>query len=466
MADINLEDLIISSKPNAATQSGAVTGIEAAPATTDDQVVPKTQLDSAIRTLDTDLQAKIETKTTNPNNAPTGGNAILFDTVNPSKLKDFGHALRDDLSASTYLDGSGKYSSSKSIQSYTISDALTLPANELTNGQRFNIYDAGSTLSIATMTRANITVTCTTTSAHGLITPQIILIIGADQAEYNGSHVISVTSATAFTFIIATTPVSPATGTITAIALPVFGNFLVRFFGHDPGYPLYPGIIYRLTQAETPAHQRVLLLRDQLTPYSTLCLTTVQIQALAPNATDCGLIVFNMDTERFNYIHKNSIKVFATTDEISELGQYTNSTLITLDPITPETLSFNVTPLLATESPVAITENPGGSGSGTDIFFPPGKYRISYCNKLTKTIPTPEPPIHVKIIYNFIDSGTPFYSVEKEIVVNPIISFCSEFNNRLIDIAEEKTLTLQIAIITTGYSISPGDAKITIEKIK
>ena len=238
-----------------------------------------------------------------------------------------------------------------------LSIASALAANAVYyNGQSVRVYEPLRTLSIVTMTRSGSTVTCTTATAHGLVTPQAVLIIGADQAEYNGTYIITVTSDKTFTFPITTTPVSPATGTISASTYPVFGNFLVRFYTGDPEYPLYPGVIYRLQQLETPEHPRVLLIKDQLTDFSAMCLTTDQITNLAPHANNCGLKVFNKDTDRFNYIHKNVIKVFATVDELQHESIYTNSNLMSFG-ASPVTVTFDTTPFSAKNNPVTLVNN-------------------------------------------------------------------------------------------------------------
>ena len=74
--------------------------------------------------------------------------------------------------------------------------------------------------SVSSITRAASTATVTTASAHGFITGQRVTIAGATQAEYNGTFTIAVTAATTFTYTVTGTPVTPATGTITADGLP------------------------------------------------------------------------------------------------------------------------------------------------------------------------------------------------------------------------------------------------------
>ena len=80
---------------------------------------------------------------------------------------------------------------------------------------------SGSTATTATGTitaqdHSQTTVTITTAAANGFLNGDSITIAGATQPAYNGTFVIAVTGATTFTYTITTSPVTPATGTITA----------------------------------------------------------------------------------------------------------------------------------------------------------------------------------------------------------------------------------------------------------
>ena len=74
----------------------------------------------------------------------------------------------------------------------------------------------------ATMTYANGLVTATVT-AHGYLDGTPVTVAGANQAAYNGTFTIFYVDANTFTYSISSTPVTPATGTITSI-------------GYDEGY--------------------------------------------------------------------------------------------------------------------------------------------------------------------------------------------------------------------------------------
>lgn len=67
-----------------------------------------------------------------------------------------------------------------------------------------------------TLTRSGSTVTGTCEDPHGWATGYSITISGASQTEYNDDFVITVTGDYTFTFSVSGTPVTPATGTITA----------------------------------------------------------------------------------------------------------------------------------------------------------------------------------------------------------------------------------------------------------
>lgn len=61
-------------------------------------------------------------------------------------------------------------------------------------------------------------------TGHGLATNQWVKIEGADQEEYNGAKQITVTGVDAYTYAVTGTPTSPATGTINATAIIIFGT--------------------------------------------------------------------------------------------------------------------------------------------------------------------------------------------------------------------------------------------------
>ena len=67
---------------------------------------------------------------------------------------------------------------------------------------------------ISTITKGgtgDLTATLTTATAHGLVTGNQVTISGATESNYNGTYIITVTSGTTFTYLMATAPTADAT---------------------------------------------------------------------------------------------------------------------------------------------------------------------------------------------------------------------------------------------------------------
>lgn len=107
---------------------------------------------------------------------------------------------------------------------------LTGEVGALKNLLKACLVDGYNAVSVASITRSGTTVTVTTSTAHGFNVraastvphgSQCALISGAAESDYNGTHkVATIVSSTVFTFEIATTPATPATGTITCKRAP------------------------------------------------------------------------------------------------------------------------------------------------------------------------------------------------------------------------------------------------------
>jgi hypothetical protein len=74
--------------------------------------------------------------------------------------------------------------------------------------------------SVTSITRSGSTATLTASSVHGFSTGQTIVVAGANESEYNGTFVCTVTSTTVLTYTVSGTPATPATGTITVKRAP------------------------------------------------------------------------------------------------------------------------------------------------------------------------------------------------------------------------------------------------------
>jgi hypothetical protein len=73
---------------------------------------------------------------------------------------------------------------------------------------------------VSSITQSSGTATVTTATSHGLATGDTVLIAGATEVDYNGEFLITFVSSTSFTYIVANSPTSPATGTITSKRAP------------------------------------------------------------------------------------------------------------------------------------------------------------------------------------------------------------------------------------------------------
>ncbi len=76
-------------------------------------------------------------------------------------------------------------------------------------------------VTLDSLTRDGTTVTGTLSTGHGFASGQTVRIAGANEPDYNGDFVVTVLSATQFTYEITGTPTTPATGTITARRAPL-----------------------------------------------------------------------------------------------------------------------------------------------------------------------------------------------------------------------------------------------------
>lgn len=92
-------------------------------------------------------------------------------------------------------------------------DQVMLRALLLVLLDEINTIRAAMVHPITSITRVSTTATVTTPSAHGL-SNGTIAIFGATQVQYNGVQTITVTGANTFTFVVAGSPTTPATGTI------------------------------------------------------------------------------------------------------------------------------------------------------------------------------------------------------------------------------------------------------------
>lgn len=90
-----------------------------------------------------------------------------------------------------------------------------------------------NTVSVTSITRVGVTATVVCAAAHGFSTGDSALIAGAAQTDYNIDAVITVVDTTTFTYTVANSPTTPATGTITVKRAPA--GFTKTFAGTNKG---------------------------------------------------------------------------------------------------------------------------------------------------------------------------------------------------------------------------------------
>jgi uncharacterized phage protein gp47/JayE len=96
-----------------------------------------------------------------------------------------------------------------------------LSGTALTTSDGLQYISSGDTLiaanvvGVSTLVRSGTTAIATTAANHNLASGMSVVIAGAVETDYNGTVIITVTSLTTFTYTVAGSPSSPATGTIT-----------------------------------------------------------------------------------------------------------------------------------------------------------------------------------------------------------------------------------------------------------
>ena len=146
--------------------------------------------------------------------APSGSTVTLSANTVKDHYSDSSVTVLDfekiEFSRATTLTGSKTVLATQSIDEELVSSFY----KDLTNSSGYAFARFARQLSV-TITSAAGTATVTA-AAHNLQTGQSVTIAGADQADYNGTFTITVTTSGAFTYTVPNAPVSPATGTITA----------------------------------------------------------------------------------------------------------------------------------------------------------------------------------------------------------------------------------------------------------
>lgn len=100
----------------------------------------------------------------------------------------------------------------------SLASGAVLTANSISYTANSAIGIAAQSISITSLTRSGTVATAETSASHFLATGMTVTISGATEGDYNGSYSITVTADNEFTYTVANSPSTPATGTPIATA--------------------------------------------------------------------------------------------------------------------------------------------------------------------------------------------------------------------------------------------------------
>ena len=194
-------------------------------------VVPATTITTswANSTL-TDIATALTGSVAADGQTPMSGNLVMGNNkitglavgVNPTDAVNFSQ-ITDPTFASLNVTGLSTFYSQAQFLStddirIPVGSTAQRPASPVVGMIRFNSdtnqYEGNKIVTgqgITSITFVTTTATLTTNSPHGLSTNDYVTIIGASPAQYNGTYSITVTGASTFTYVMASTPATNAT---------------------------------------------------------------------------------------------------------------------------------------------------------------------------------------------------------------------------------------------------------------
>jgi len=123
---------------------------------------------------------------------------------------------------------------------FTGTATTSIPSGTLIQKADGTLYETVTTkiissqiINVSSITRSGTTATVTTTNDHNLATGLSVTIAGANETDYNITAIISVTSNTTFTYTVAGSPTTPATGTITTSFTTAYIDIIASDFGDE-----------------------------------------------------------------------------------------------------------------------------------------------------------------------------------------------------------------------------------------
>lgn len=209
-------------------------------------------------------------------------------------------------------------------------------AKEISGVTRVFVEESGTVVgstSVSSLTRNGNIATAVTASPHSLFSGQAVTIEGADQTDYNVTEaIVIVENSTTFHYIVANTPITPATGIVTVSELVALGTARVYFMRDNDDNPIPSG-------SEVDAVKNAI---EEIIPANT---SFDDIYVLAPNAVPVDYIFSELtpDTstmraaiqENLSQFHEEETQVGVDVDQDAYRAAIKN----TVDPNTGDTVT-------------------------------------------------------------------------------------------------------------------------------
>ncbi len=141
---------------------------------------------------------------------------LFVDTATNSSLERWG--VYRNISKNAATQSTGNITATGTVSTSIPINTLLQDAESLQFITTGTVAISNIVISITTLTRSGSTVTAVTNSAHEYGSTQAVTVAGAVEIDYNGAQSITVIDDTTFSYTIATSPTTPATGTITSAA--------------------------------------------------------------------------------------------------------------------------------------------------------------------------------------------------------------------------------------------------------
>ena len=189
-------------------------------------VISTTWANTTLNDISTALTGSVASdgQTTMSGNLNMGNNKVtaLADGTNPTDAVTYGQFINPTFTTLTVsgvstFNGTANFLSTDDIK-IPVGSTAQRPTSPTVGMIRFNSdtnqYEGNKIVTgqgITSITFVTSTATLTTNSPHGLSTNDYVTVVGASPAQYNGTYSITVTGASTFTYVMASTPATNAT---------------------------------------------------------------------------------------------------------------------------------------------------------------------------------------------------------------------------------------------------------------